>query len=130
MRPCWVAIKEAILPRGKGVHLLLNISIWNPDGNYVVAATLDRRFYRALYGLTYDRALELFEQETLLPGPRGDSSLKAVLDRCMEKRGEIPGRWEGSIGEYASRHHKIGSWEWVQTLVEYRKRCEAERRVA
>ena len=69
-----------------------------------------------------DEARELYDAYCLWLHPRGDTGLRAVLDRCRGKRTPTFGdQWRGSMAEYAARRHPIGSYEWVLALVAYRE---------
>lgn len=123
MKHC-LLLMEQELARGMAVHVLLDISAQNPGGNYVVVLSYQRKVVSALGSMQWLQALEL--AEATIFAREIVTGWRDVLERCTRKAA-TPSHagWDGSIGEYAGRRYKIGTWEWVQTLVEHRRQCEA-----
>lgn len=118
-----LVLKESIQARGFGVHLLLDISRDAVVSRqvYAVALTLNRKTLTSSEYVTIENALETYEAFELWGwGPRGESTLRAVLRRCAGVEREARGVWQGSIGEFAARQFPIGTWEWLETLRAYR----------
>jgi hypothetical protein len=128
-KPCWVAVRTAWLPRGYAVRQVLDLSVPPPNG-WSVYSYLDGKYLNCAWRIGHDLADEVFEAWALAPGPRGDSSWHAVLDRLRGVPQEPAGVWHGSIAEYASRYFAVGTWQWVQTLVMFRERAEKGKKAA
>ena len=122
-RPPFVILKESLQARGHGVHLLLDLSSNAMEMRklYAVALTLDRNIFGLTEPLDMVHALERYDAYALWSwGPRGESTLNAVLRRCRNEPREDGGVWQGSIGEFAARQYPIGTWEWLEVLRAYR----------
>ena len=122
--PNYLRVADKWLARNQGVHLLKDSLLAGP-AHYAVARTYKNVVFSAMAELTEDFARYLFDCFASSAGPEGDSYWCAVLDRLMKKPATLPGIWLGSAGEYASRFFTIGSWNWLVTVSDLRKRQEA-----
>jgi hypothetical protein len=87
------------------------------DSGFTVALVLDGVPYH-VYGPLSKLDSELAVDDlSLLPGPRGDSSIKAVMARCMLKSSaKSPNPSPTVFSSKLAKGSKVGTWEWVQSL--------------
>lgn len=120
MPPSWVGLQSTYQARGKGTHLLLDVSAPNASAYAVIVSHVGVVVWRAL-DLNEAQAVELYDAMQMAPGKEGEGAWLCVLARCRGRPARVA-RWEGSPAEYASRFFDIGTFEWVVTLNAIRER--------
>lgn len=117
------------LPRERRVRVYLDVSrLSTLRDNYLVALFSGPTVTAYQRGLTYADAHG--RAQDIVLAMLESTSWKAVFGRLMGEMPEEPGQWEGSIAQFAADRFGLGTWEWIQTLVLFRKQKEEESRKA
>lgn len=114
MPPVWVVRAAWHGPRERGVVLFEDAA---RDGVWACGLLLKGSIV-AMEESDQINATEQFHAVVL--DVRGHSSWNATLDRLMG-RAQPESRWTGSPLEYASAFFGIGTFDWVQTLMDVRR---------
>lgn len=112
MNPCWVYAKQCQMPRDQAAHLMLDLAAPRPN-NWAVAVTHKGQIYASAARLSAEDADAAYEMQDLIPGPAGDASWGAVLQRLMQQE-EPAADW--APVNLATNFFPIGSWNWLVTL--------------
>lgn len=100
-------------PRGYSIGLFVDYSKTVRQA-YKVYLFLDSVPYWLYQNLCEYDAMQAMDDLELAPGPRGDSSWKAVLDRVMLNSQSEPYQTRTIMRKQDKT--SIGTWEWVQNL--------------
>lgn len=110
----WVRLDVRMCARGYSVVLLQGLHLTH-DRPYVITLNLDGLPYWAYDNLTITEATPAMDDLEMSPGPRGDSSWLAVLERCRSGENSPTGLKSPVVLKDLAKT-SIGTWEWVQQI--------------
>lgn len=124
---CWLRLQDYKCPRGKGVHALLDISTADKR-NRGVLVTRGMIVIAARQYLTQLEMEAIVEEQCDIGLDGIDTGMLATFKRAFDPnyRPHAAGKdyWEGSIGQFASQLFETGSWNWLATITEIRRKKE------
>lgn len=110
----WIQIDRRECARGYSIQLLRGMHITN-DKPYVITLLLDDKPFWIYRNLSRGDAQPAMDDLQDFPGPRGDSTWKAVLERCTNPDKALESFSAPRIF-LADEDTLVGSWEWLQAL--------------